>query len=438
MSVTICAAGDAMLLKDFPKGYDYHILSEIISSAQIKAVNVEMVLSNRDCFASTFCGGNWINSEPQNFSNLHRYGFNLFACANNHSMDYSFDGVLSTCNVIEEELSENEGYAGIGESLDVASKPAYISVTVDNKSIVVALISLTTTFIDAARAGYGNQYYPARPGVNAVRHKEVYYCTKEQMEELQALASDTYINGERDNARKIGSLPPEMEGTLNFGGIFFKVSEEKGKMTSCHEGDLGRILNSIQEAREKADYVIVMPHSHNIKHGSYTEPDYFFEELCRKCIDGGADCVFGGGTHQLKPIEIYNGKPIFYSLGNFIFQSHLLDSGPSDFWEKYNLPKTLTFREVMDKKLKGGSIGLATDFHNYLSIIPFVKFDNHNCTEIELVPISLQFEQEKGLKGLPTLTNPDETEYIFQYLKTISNGYGTALSLDENKITVKL
>ena len=36
-------------------------------------------------------------------------------------------------------------------------------------------------------------------------------------------------------------------------------------------------------------------------------------------IDNGADAVVGGHPHVTQNIEVYNGKPIFYSLGNFIF-----------------------------------------------------------------------------------------------------------------------
>ena len=36
-------------------------------------------------------------------------------------------------------------------------------------------------------------------------------------------------------------------------------------------------------------------------------------------IDSGADAVVGGHPHVTQNIEVYNGKPIFYSLGNFVF-----------------------------------------------------------------------------------------------------------------------
>ena len=43
------------------------------------------------------------------------------------------------------------------------------------------------------------------------------------------------------------------------------------------------------------------------------------KEMSRKFIDAGADIVVGGHSHTIQPIEFYNGKPIFYSIGNLIF-----------------------------------------------------------------------------------------------------------------------
>ena len=50
-----------------------------------------------------------------------------------------------------------------------------------------------------------------------------------------------------------------------------------------------------------------------------TQPNSYQIELSHKCIDEGADMVIGSHPHVIQPIETYNGKPIFYSLGNFVF-----------------------------------------------------------------------------------------------------------------------
>src|SRR5205823_3254425 len=38
-----------------------------------------------------------------------------------------------------------------------------------------------------------------------------------------------------------------------------------------------------------------------------------------RLVDAGADVIFGGHSHRLQPLEMYRGRPIFYSLGNFVW-----------------------------------------------------------------------------------------------------------------------
>lgn len=54
-------------------------------------------------------------------------------------------------------------------------------------------------------------------------------------------------------------------------------------------------------------------------------------ELAHFCIDQGADFIWGHHPHRIQPVELYRGKPIAYSMGNFVFDCpphrHLLRSG---------------------------------------------------------------------------------------------------------------
>ena len=69
----------------------------------------------------------------------------------------------------------------------------------------------------------------------------------------------------------------------------------------------------------KADptvYIIVCPHW-GIEH--VTTPTPWQRRHARALIDAGADIIVGHHSHTLQTVEEYNGKPIFYSIGNFIF-----------------------------------------------------------------------------------------------------------------------
>ncbi len=73
---------------------------------------------------------------------------------------------------------------------------------------------------------------------------------------------------------------------------------------------------AIKEAKTKADYVLVVVHGGN-EH--YQLPSPRMQEIYRFFIDAGADAIVNHHQHCYSGYEIYNGKPIFYGLGNFCF-----------------------------------------------------------------------------------------------------------------------
>ena len=77
-----------------------------------------------------------------------------------------------------------------------------------------------------------------------------------------------------------------------------------------------RQYNAIQEAKEKADYVLVIVHG-GIEHYQYPSPRMV--ETYRFFIDSGANAVINHHQHCFSGMEVYKGKPIFYGLGNFCF-----------------------------------------------------------------------------------------------------------------------
>lgn len=76
------------------------------------------------------------------------------------------------------------------------------------------------------------------------------------------------------------------------------------------------LLPIVKEAQAGADLVIV--HSHwGVEYDSSPNPRQ--KEIGRALVDAGADIIVGHHSHTLQPVEIYKGKVIFYSLGNFVF-----------------------------------------------------------------------------------------------------------------------
>ncbi|MDE7434385.1 MAG: CapA family protein [Lachnospiraceae bacterium] len=80
--------------------------------------------------------------------------------------------------------------------------------------------------------------------------------------------------------------------------------------------DETRLVEAIEEARDQCDVLVVFVHW-GVEHQSM--PEAYQRSLAQSYVDAGADLVIGAHTHCLQGIEFINGKPVFYSLGNFIF-----------------------------------------------------------------------------------------------------------------------
>ncbi len=112
-------------------------------------------------------------------------------------------------------------------------------------------------------------------------------------------AGDIYISGEEQN------LP-------------FKVAFV-GLSTVGNELDMTVVKQMITKAKQQAKFLII-----NIHWGEeyQQKSNKFQQELGHKLIDLGADAIIGHHPHVVQEMERYKGKPIFYSLGNFIFDQY--------------------------------------------------------------------------------------------------------------------
>ena len=72
-----------------------------------------------------------------------------------------------------------------------------------------------------------------------------------------------------------------------------------------------------------------------------TRPE-FLALAAHQLIDAGADLVVCHGPHLLRGLELYQGKPIFHSLGNFIGQNELVERIPADGYERFRADPSLT------------------------------------------------------------------------------------------------
>ena len=317
-------------------------------------------------------------SPPGALDALQALGFNLLALSDNHSFDLKVAGVQNT---LKEVKSRNIVHAGIGNNSQEATAPGYLK----TPKGTVALVAMASGLI-----AEGGSATATRPGVNELR--------------IEA-----------------GGKPNESTAEL---------PAEPGNEPNAE--DKQRILQSIREARQHADLVVVYEHNHVFFNRPFTA--LFNEELPERLapadwlkkwtheeVDAGADIIVMHGAPLLHGVEIYKGRPIFYDLGNFIF----------------NVPPT-------DIQLDEPII--------WESAVAHVAFQGKNLQSITFQPIAmnkigqgepdLHDEHTNNLflqtRGLPRLATGDQARYILQRLADVSRPFGTKVEVKGDTAEINL
>jgi len=306
---------------------------------------------------------------PETLDALKTLGFNLLSLSNNHAFDMQATGIQNT---LREAERRGIVHAGIGTDLNEASAPAYLK----TPKGTIALVSSASGLIAP-----GGMAAAGRPGVNELRIKA----------------------GDRDNEAS-ADLPGAGPNTPN-------------------PEDAERILASIRQARQRADVVIVYQHNHVFSNRSFatifTEgmaerlvPSDWLKKWVHAEVDAGADIVVMHGAPLLHGVEIYRGKPIFYDLGNFI----------------YNVPPTLTYiHEPI----------------NFESAVASLEYQGKTLQSISVRPIVLNVIGEGQpdvhdpratnpflfTRGLPAPASGAQAGYILERLADLSKPFGTRITV---------
>ena len=175
-----------------------------------------------------------------------------------------------------------------------------------------------------------------------------------------------------------------------------------------------------------SDVVLVSLHAH--EQGESKEiPAEFLPVFAREMIDQGADLVAMHGPHLLRGMEIYKGKPIFYSLGNFIGQNELVPKMPADAYERFRADPDLTPGQVYQKRTNNDQGGFPSDRRYWEWVLPELTFAEGKLAGIELIPISLGWTEARHKRGRPRLAEGEEGRKILDRFAALSKPFGTTI-----------
>lgn len=423
--MTITAVGDFMHYRMLPERYDgFDEVKAFIGRGDVRFFNLETVFPDETCYGNQFYGGGYVFTSERALNDARSYGFNILTFANNHAFDFSYNGLLRTFDAVRAAgfLS-----AGVGRNLDEASDAAYIQTPTGSFGLVAAVSTMGS---ESAMAGRQSRRVLGRPGVNGLRIDGRVVVPEEQFKILEEIDEKTGVNASDNVLRMEGFIPPKPEGLLQIQATTFEKGDALRYETHPKEADMRRIIASIENARRQSDYVAVSIHSHEVESMDKAAPPQFLAEFAHRCIDAGASAVFGHGPHILRPLEMYKGRPIFYSLGNFLFQD-VAPYQPEDMYEKYGLTSDTSISALYDAQTAGNTRGLLSSRQVLESVIPCIEIEDDAVVKIELFPVCLGPGTEAWQDGLP---KPGLGRGILERLQEMSAPYGTEIVIRENGI----
>ena len=348
---------------------------------------------------------------PSVAGDLADLGFRLVSRANNHCCDWGIEGMRETGRHLDDA---GIVHAGAGETLAHARAPRYVETAFGRVGLVSAY-SAQKWDNDAALDQFGE--VPARPGLSALRIA------------LTATAPKPVLHGLRDVYRMAypGSPDPG-DGALTILDATFVEGEATGVRWTPDPADVAEVLRSVRLGAQHSDLLVVSLHVHE-EEGSPAQPPAFLVDLAHAAVDAGAGVVFGHGSHVLGPVEIYQGRPICYGLGNFLW---------SDIVEFLHGALHAAARERYGARLGDPARTTDADVNRLFNESEFAdsRFFESVLAEltcaggdpvVRLHPIDLRYGTRLTESGVPRIASPELGRAILERLDALSRPFGTAV-----------
>jgi poly-gamma-glutamate capsule biosynthesis protein CapA/YwtB (metallophosphatase superfamily) len=433
---TLALAGDTMLTRKLTPFKEERFLGlrQIINGCDAAFANLEGTVHTWDEGTPGITQGTFMTTEPKLLEDLKWLGINMVSCANNHAFDYGEGGVLANIRHLDEA---GMVHAGTGKNLAEARAPGYL----DTPNGRVALIAATATFRQWNQAGEQRPDLRGRPGINPLGFEATYHVDKAAFEQLQRMSLELGFEMNKERARKHfysdKEIPDDKAAELVLSGNRYVLDKGFSIATRANQRDVDDNLRWIREARRQADWVVVSAHCHEFggetlltarTRGELEETADFFTDFAHQAIDTGADVFVGHGSHFPMGVEIYQGKPIFYSVGNFVFQNETVGFFPADAYERFDLDLRATPSDFLDARTSGGKKGHPSDPAYWENMFAVCHFDKKKLKEIKILPIDQGFGRPRPQRGRPLLAEGEVASRVIERVTRLSRRYGTKIS----------
>jgi poly-gamma-glutamate capsule biosynthesis protein CapA/YwtB (metallophosphatase superfamily) len=417
---TMALVGDAIITRPFSqyKEPEFLRMIDLIRGADVAFANLEMLFHDYEPYPAHESGGTWMRAEPALAKELVWAGIDIVGMANNHTGDYGADGMRLTRR---HAAAAGLVGAGTGEDLAEAREARFF----DAANGRVALISVASTFTEHSVASKPKDGVRGRPGLSPLRVTTTRVVAREPFERLRAALRDA------------GVAVSATGTTMTVGQTRFAAGDSTVVRMEANKEDVAEIAAVVRNAARLADYVIVSIHAHESGRRA-SEPADFLQPFAHAMIDAGADVFVGHGPHVLRGIEVYKGKPVFYSVGDFLFENETLLRMPSDAYAPYNLGDSNHVGDLNVARFANDTRSFPANREVWESVVARVQWRGRELTGIELHPITLGWGLPMSQRGRPMLADRQLGEKIVNDLIERSKPFGTIIDWKDGIGTVRV
>ena len=274
--------------------------------------------------------------------------------------------------------------------------------------------------------------------INALRLTRYYGVTTDQLAQLRAMAGD----------RGAG---PDLAA---FGTQFRLMDKPGGHSFDMDARDRREILEQIRTGKQAADIMVANAHWHQNRYDfqsySYDHfPADFEISFAHDAIDNGADVFIAQGVHTIKGVEIYKGRPIFYGVSTFVWQSAIKPI-PKGKAAPGTAPAAAAPQAARPEATAPGDRDAIVGEHetqgrtgqlrsNLESILVSSHFENGRLAEVRIYPVDLGQTPRPGSQvGIPRRPAPLVARKILDEVIEYSKPFGTTIEVRDGVGIVRL
>lgn len=420
---TLALTGDSILQRRLLSKTDADIkpLFDLIRGCDAAFTNLEVLPNDYQGDPAFDSGGSHFGAPAWVLDDLVEAGFGMFATATNHTLDYSISGLTYALDQLDKR---GLCHAGAGRHLEEACRAAHLT----TPSATIGMVACGSTYTKGQEAARQTATMQGRPGLNPLWPDSTYEVTAEQMAIVKEMADGLGLEKFRQFRIGTGFAFEAPEGIFPFNGMNFRVGDKTRHVRHPNPKDLAAIIRWVEEAKLASDIALVSIHAH--EHADEKdEPADFIVEFAHAVIDAGADLVVGHGPHLLRGMEIYKGKPIFYSLGNFIGQNEMVRQLPGESYDRFRIDDQLTPTKLYKQRTLDDQKGFPSDERYWQTVVPVCRFEDDTLAEVEIHPVSLGLGEKRHRRGRPRLATGSEAETILNQFSTLSSHFGTTIKV---------